>query len=73
MQGLVAILNWLLMAEGFVKGLLMSPLAPESFRANLEVIQEHVNTIEEVRAARSLSNVGTPPNRNSLPAAAPSH
>jgi len=60
------------MAEGFVKGLLMSPLAPESF-ANLEVIQEHANTIEEVRAARSLSSVGTPPNRNSLPAAAPSH
>jgi hypothetical protein len=72
-HGLVAIFNWLLMAEGFVKGLLMSPLAPESFQANLEVIQEHANTIEEVRAARSLSNVGTPPNRNSLPAAAPSH
>ena len=72
-QGLVAIFNWLLMAEGFVKGLLMTPLAPESFQANLEVIQEHANTIEEVRAARSLSNVGTPPNRNSLPAAAPSH
>lgn len=72
-HGLVAIFNWLLMAEGFVKGLLMSPLAPESFQANLEVIQENANTIEEVRAARPLSNVGTPPNRNSLPAAAPSH
>ena len=72
-QGLVAIFNWRLMAEGFVKELLMSLLAPESFQANLEVIQEHANTIEEVRAARSLSNVGTPPDRNSLPAAAPSH
>jgi hypothetical protein len=72
-RGLVAIFNWLLMAEGFVKGLLMSPLPPESFGTNLEVIQEHVNTTEEVRAARSLSNVGTPPNRHSLPADAPSH
>ena len=72
-QGLVAIFNWLLMAEGFVRGLLRSPLAPESFQTNLEVVQEHVNTIEEVRVAHSLSNVGTPPSRNSLPAAAPSH
>ena len=72
-RGLVAIFNWLLMTEGFVKGFLMSPLAPESLQANLEVIQEHANTIEELRAARSRSNVGTPPNRNSLPAAAPSH
>lgn len=72
-QGLVAIFNWLLMAEGFVRGLLMSPLAPESFQTNLEVIQEHANTIEGVRSARPLSNVGTPPNRNSLPVVAPSH
>ena len=71
-HGLVAIFNLLLMAEGFVRGLLMSPLAPESFQANLEVVQERVSTIED-RAAHSLSNVGTPPNRNSLPAAAPSH
>jgi glycosyltransferase involved in cell wall biosynthesis len=72
-QGLVAIFNWLLMAEGFVRGLLRSPLAPETFQTNLEVIQEHVNRIEEARTSRSLSSVGTPPNRNSLPAAAPSH
>ena len=71
--GLVAMFNWLLMAEGFVRGLLMSPLAPESFQTNLDVIKEHPNTIEEVRSARSLSNVGTLPNRHSLPAVAPSH
>jgi len=72
-RGLVAIFNWLLLSEGFVKGFLMTPLAPESFQASLEVIQEHANTMQGIRAPCSLSNVGRPPNRNSLPAVAPSH
>ena len=73
LRGLVAIFNWLLMAEGFVKGFLMSPLAPESFHANLEVIQDRAEADQATHPARSTSSVDTPPNRNSLLAGVPSH
>ena len=37
---LVAAFNWLIMAEGFYKGIMMKPFPPESFQANLEVVKE---------------------------------
>jgi len=39
--GLVAAFNWLVMAEGFFKGIMMKPLPPENFHANLEVVKEY--------------------------------
>jgi glycosyltransferase involved in cell wall biosynthesis len=38
--GLVAAFNWLVMAEGFFKGIMMKPLPPENFYANLEMVKE---------------------------------
>ena len=37
---LVAAFNWLVMAEGFYKGIMMKPLPPEDFHANLEMVKE---------------------------------
>lgn len=72
-RGLVAIFNWFLMAEGFLKGFLMSPRTPASFRANLEPVQNCEEGGLEFRAVTSISSVGTPPDRHRLPEAAPSH
>lgn len=37
---LVAAFNWLVMADGFFRGVTMKPLPPENFHANLEVVKE---------------------------------
>jgi glycosyltransferase involved in cell wall biosynthesis len=37
---LVAAFNWLVIAEGFFEGIMMKPIPPESFHANLEVVKE---------------------------------
>jgi glycosyltransferase involved in cell wall biosynthesis len=39
----VAVSNWVLLAEGVMKGMLMKPLPPENFRANFEVIKDFKN------------------------------
>jgi len=36
----VSVFNWVLLAEGVVRGILMKPLPPENFRATLEVIKD---------------------------------
>jgi glycosyltransferase involved in cell wall biosynthesis len=38
--GMVAAFNWVVMADGFFRGIMMKPLPPESFHANLEVVKE---------------------------------
>jgi GT2 family glycosyltransferase len=37
---IVSAVNWLFMAEGFLRGFLMRPFAPESFHSRVEVIQD---------------------------------
>lgn len=37
---LVAAFNWLVMADGFFKGIMMKPPPPENFRVNLELVKE---------------------------------
>ena len=37
---LVSAFNWLIMAEGFFKGIMMKPIPLDSFHANLEVVKE---------------------------------
>jgi len=36
----VSVFNWVLLAEGVVRGILIKPLPPENFRATLEVIKD---------------------------------
>jgi glycosyltransferase involved in cell wall biosynthesis len=36
----VSVFNWVLLAEGVMRGFLMKPLPPENFRANFEVIED---------------------------------
>ena len=41
---LVAAFNWLLLAEGFVKGFLMKPVPPEKFHTEVEeIVERHPN------------------------------
>jgi len=37
---LVSVFNWVLLAEGVMKGILIKPLPQENFRANFEVVQD---------------------------------
>jgi glycosyltransferase involved in cell wall biosynthesis len=38
--GIVAAFNWLVMADGFFRGIVMKPLPPENFHADLEVVKK---------------------------------
>jgi hypothetical protein len=37
---LVTAFSWLVMAEGFFRGIMMRPFPPESFHADVEVVKE---------------------------------
>jgi hypothetical protein len=39
----VAVFNWMLLAEGVMRGALMKPLPPENFRARFEMIKDLEN------------------------------
>lgn len=39
----VAVFNWMLLAEGVIRGVLMKPLPPENFRARFEMIKDLEN------------------------------
>ena len=67
-RGLIAMFNWLLMAEGFVKGFLRPAPAPETFHAQIQVVQDPAN-VEWIPLNLS---AGRPPNQKPLPAAGPS-
>jgi len=50
---LVSAFNWLIMAEGFFTGIMMKPIPPESFQANLEVVKVSTLTNYGQRRAES--------------------
>jgi glycosyltransferase involved in cell wall biosynthesis len=50
---LVSVFNWVLLAEGVMRGFLMKPLPPENFRADFEVIKDFRNPEIVPRAPRS--------------------
>jgi hypothetical protein len=41
--GLVSAFSWMVMAEGFFRGIMMRPHPPENFRANVELVKESRN------------------------------
>ena len=50
---LVSVFNWVLLAEGVMKGILIKPLPQENFRANFEVIQDFRNPEVVLAAAQN--------------------
>jgi hypothetical protein len=49
----VSVFNWVLLAEGVTRGILMKPLPPENFHANFELIKDLRNP-EAVLAASQI-------------------
>jgi hypothetical protein len=56
----VAAFNWMLLAEGVIRGVLMKPLPPENFRARFEVIKdlENPGVVPAVPKSEFCSNGG---------------